>query len=1068
MEQVKCQPKELLPIFKSLFSGRTDVVPKYWEKDSRKAYQPICKNFWIKGVCPKVNDKRASCKNCKQLRHAVLTDEMLIKHFEGLHILGVYPLLKDNSCNFIAADFDDHKGNQTVALLGNISAYHESCRNHQIPCYVLRSKSGKGFHAYIFFEKAVPAWKARLVVGELLNRALNVETLGNQTFDRFFPNQEELNGGKELGNLIALPFQGNASKQGHTVIIDVENNFLLFPDQIETLKQIQRVPEAALDRLIAEWDLKREKKEPSSFNGSQGAGEVGSDRILKCDFIRWCKENPEKVTEPQWMAMISILCRITPGGWDLCHVFSEGYPKYSYNETEAKIRHAANDLKPVTCERIKEYGFRCDKKCGVKSPIVLINQEGRNQSGSEAVKTAKEKVSAFLTSAIPGKEGVENILGDSEYVSSLAVVAQSDPTFFEASIRELSDSGMDGAEIEKLREAVRLKKESLPHLRLVGPDEQKEPVTLKEVLGNFPFDQNLVIPCGWEVSENAGIAKVTWEKDKQGNYRAQKTQTCRTPIIISERLTSIEDGQEEVKISWFEEGKWKHRIVERKVIAVKHEITSIANYGLPVTSLNASGIISYLADFEGANIDWIPRTRVSRHLGWQSGQESFLIGDNFMAVQDVEAPVVPVTFKGSEAGNDQIARGFTKQGSYAAWVEGVNQLFQYPLVISSMYFSLAAPFLQILGAPNFTVDWSNPTSTGKTTTLRIAGSCWGNPDERSGSSTIFSWDNTIVAIERTAMMLNGLPLILDDTKLAGTGRQKERAADLISHVVYMVANGRGRGRGTRNEGLRSTGSWKTILLSSGEQPIVDFTNDGGTRGRVLSLWGSPFSAADEKTAAVVWKIDLTMKTNYGHAGPRVIEFILKKKNDWSLWESEYHRLREYFGNKGGANEVAIRIGDYFATLATVIPIIHAAIPELMRDHPVETVLDPLWDAAVGQRSVDDLDQAKAALQYVYNWAVSNEASFWGRGDATRPPHNGWTGEWIQNDWSFIAFYPQKLEKILAENGWEAKAIIGAWYDRGWLDHDKGRRKKLIRAKSSDERVNFYCLEKSAIDSIFQI
>jgi hypothetical protein len=77
---------------------------------------------------------------------------------------------------------------------------------------------------------------------------------------------------------------------------------------------------------------------------------------------------------------------------------------------------------------------------------------------------------------------------------------------------------------------------------------------------------------------------------------------------------------------------------------------------------------------------------------------------------------------------------------------------------------------------------------------------------------------------------------------------------------------------------------------------------------------------------------------------------------------------------------------------------------------------------------------------------------------------GWTGEWAREDgWTFIAFYPQKLEKILSENGWEAKAIIGAWYDRGWLDHDKGRWKKLIRSQSADERVYFYCLKWSAIN-----
>jgi hypothetical protein len=139
------------------------------------------------------------------------------------------------------------------------------------------------------------------------------------------------------------------------------------------------------------------------------------------------------------------------------------------------------------------------------------------------------------------------------------------------------------------------------------------------------------------------------------------------------------------------------------------------------------------------------------------------------------------------------------------------------------------------------------------------------------------------------------------------------------------------------------------------------------------------------------------------------------------------------------------------------------MPELRKDFPAKTIIEPLWDTAVRQRSMDDLDQARTALQYVYSWSLSNGASFWGRGDADRPPHNGWAGEWTTPGWTYIAFYPQKLEKILSENGWEAKAIIGAWYDRGWLDHDKGRRQKLVRSRSGEERVYFYCLQRSAIE-----
>jgi putative DNA primase/helicase len=111
---------------------------------------------------------------------------------------------------------------------------------------------------------------------------------------------------------------------------------------------------------------------------------------------------------------------------------------------------------------------------------------------------------------------------------------------------------------------------------------------------------------------------------------------------------------------------------------------------------------------------------------------------------------------------------------------------------------------------------------------------------------------------------------------------KDSAGSKVSQVIYQIANGRGRGRGSIN-GMRSTGSWRTVMLSTGEQSAVDFTlGDGGSRARVISLWGLPFGAANEATAPLVRGIDLAVQENYGHAGPRLIQFILQHQDQWQL------------------------------------------------------------------------------------------------------------------------------------------------------------------------------------------
>lgn len=135
---------------------------------------------------------------------------------------------------------------------------------------------------------------------------------------------------------------------------------------------------------------------------------------------------------------------------------------------------------------------------------------------------------------------------------------------------------------------------------------------------------------------------------------------------------------------------------------------------------------------------------------------------------------------------------------------------------------------------------------------------------------LWSWDVTRVWIERASGVLSGLPLLLDDTKRA-------RKPQLVAQTLYDVASGRGRGRGSI-KGTRRSGNWRTVLLSTGEQPAVNFSEDGGTRGRVLTLWGPPFGRADDKTAALVGRLDLAVRQNYGHAGPRFIQFIMAHRH----------------------------------------------------------------------------------------------------------------------------------------------------------------------------------------------
>ena len=365
-------------LFRSVFRGREDVVPRYWESgNGRSGYSPHCRNEWKEGSCHK------PCQTCINPDYIPLSDSLVIDHFRGKHILGVYPLLQGSYCNFVAADFDDHNNQFGSSLLEDVNAFCEVCEVQEIPCYVLRSKSGHGYHVYSFFCSPVPAWKARLVAFALLQeaRVLNGEE-DSFGFDRIFPNQEKLSG-RGFGNLIALPFQGSAARAGqHTLFLDPETRFVKpFSDQWAVLERVEKISEAQLDEIIKRWGLKKQESNGHKHSCYAENGELTLQEMIEfCRFIKFCSDCPEKVKEPLWYAMISNIVCIRPGGYSIAHMLSMGHPGYDRSETDYKIHHALDAAAPHTCEYIKSNGFECGKKCGVKAPAALLSRK-RNTVG---------------------------------------------------------------------------------------------------------------------------------------------------------------------------------------------------------------------------------------------------------------------------------------------------------------------------------------------------------------------------------------------------------------------------------------------------------------------------------------------------------------------------------------------------------------------------------------------------------------------------------------------------------------------------------------------------------------
>ncbi len=234
---------EKVALFRSLFRGRDDVYPKLWvnAKSGRTGYAPACANEWVRGVCEK---PRVRCGDCPNQAFLTVSDRVIADHLQGRHVVGVYPLLTDETCWFLAADFD--KGDWKA----DASAFREACKSAGVPVSIERSRSGNGAHAWFFFEAPVPAVTARRMASFLLTQAMSRRhDIGMSSYDRLFPNQDTMPAGG-FGNLISLPLQHEPRSRGNTVFVD--ETFRPYPDQWVHLAEVQRVFASAVERIASD------------------------------------------------------------------------------------------------------------------------------------------------------------------------------------------------------------------------------------------------------------------------------------------------------------------------------------------------------------------------------------------------------------------------------------------------------------------------------------------------------------------------------------------------------------------------------------------------------------------------------------------------------------------------------------------------------------------------------------------------------------------------------------------------------------------------------------------------
>lgn len=725
-----------------------------------------------------------------------------------------------------------------------------------------------------------------------------------------------------------------------------------------------------------------------------GSGE----RILeKCVFMQYCRDFATTLPEPYWHVLITNMA-LAKDGKELCHRLSKPYPSYNQLETERKINRAISEHKPHTCEYIKNsLCFEgCDNACTVKAPI------------SYTIITKAEQVSEVLERELSEPN---DVYGD-EYLDALAYAKDKMPSDY-ARFKAKLKGKVNLRDLENCIKAYRKKSGN--------GNSGLEPLELEGIA--LP---GINIPHGWDISLENGVKKIVSQGDTVKIVIASPV-----AVVISKRLRNLDSGGEKLEVSFFRDGYWQSFIGQRSDIFSRNGIMKFGDTGLPISTGSAPDLVQYLSDFENANMNSIKCVKSISRVGWISNSEFYPFTQKDVGIE----------FEPDSTEATTIYKALTKSGDYGMWRDVIGKHRESNSFARFMIAaSFASPLIEKIRHRVFFIHFWHDSKSGKTALLKAALSVWGDP-----MKLISSFNATQVGLERKADALDTLPFAIDELQALNEKRVPASA------IVYNIGNGYGKLRGAKVGGLQQLAEWRTIVLTTGEQPITSDSSMDGVQSRVLELYAKMIE--DERDGT---KLHQLVERNYGHAGGVYMRYIADKiEADRTTVECDYERfmtaLEERFGVSGYMPCVAVVcLGDYYAAQS-----LWNENPEVAFAKAVVMGVDVLNNNKDLLRG----DSVLRAWEFVTGWLVSNQNRF----DTDSTPYYGK----VSNDGAFLVI-PHYLDSALEEAGFNVAKSIQGFRDRKLLVTKMdaaGKERTKHRTTINGIDVSVYRFELSVDDSI---
>ena len=690
--------------------------------------------------------------------------------------------------------------------------------------------------------------------------------------------------------------------------------------------------------------------------------------LKNCMFMKHCQLNAASLKYDEWLAMLTNIVRSSDGIQAAHDISSLDTARYNQKSTDKKINQALQAMNPQTCDYIRStISFQgCPQNgCGIQSPCGWsLSRVGQARATVRAV-----------PAPTPDTVYVPEVLG------ALCLLEKEAPQEYD----KFYQSCKGKLNLNTLR--AEMKKHRQVNLHIVRSGEKRGDRMISNTVQGVPLD--LCLPLNFSITDE-GITYVKITSDgNEIKYRA-----AGAPIIISERVFNVDTQTEKLEIAFKYFGKWRRVLFPRSTIFNSRQIINLADFGVPVSSESAKYLVKWFDALSDINQDRIPVTRSVSKLGWRGDKEFVIPSITTKYRVDID-----------DDGSKQSISGFTVKGSFEEWKTRMKYLRETPKARFILATSFTAPLLRILGQRIVIVHNWDDTQGGKTACQYASISAWGNPDRLIGT-----FDTTITALERKAFLYSDLPLAINEREVLSKKRKDE-----ISSMIYMLCEGKGRGRGTK-DGLQKQPQWINIVLTTGEGTITNPSSLGGIMTRVLEVQGGPLKH-DIEFAKQLYHF---LPRNHGHAGPEFIQQLLQVDHQDILdkYNSLRVMLRKKYPDKIDSHIDAvscIAIADYLSSIW-----VFGESSEIAKNGAIATAENILS----GLITKAEANESERAWNLFIGWLAENQERLSNRSSGTR------IGYTENNN---VCVFRKAVNDFLMDNFSNSRKIISDWGATGKIE-----------------------------------